>query len=79
MKTVCPLFSDKKVSKSSKITLSEKGEIVADDTKIPETFNTFFSNIIKTLNIEKNEKVTKDLDPKKSMPQNDIQVKILKL
>ena len=29
-----PLFSDRKLSKSSKITLLEKGEIVTDDAKI---------------------------------------------
>ena len=36
-----PLCSDKKLSKSSKFTLSENGEIVIDDAKIVETCNTF--------------------------------------
>ena len=47
-KNVCALFSDKTLSKISKTTLLKKGEIVTDDTKITETFNTFFSNRIKT-------------------------------
>ena len=36
-----PLCSDKKLSKSSKFTLLENGEIVIDDAKIVETCNTF--------------------------------------
>ena len=50
--TICQLFSGKKLSRSSKIILLDKSEIVSDDPKIAETFNTFFSNITKTLNIE---------------------------
>ena len=52
-KTICPLFSDKKFSKSSKITLLGKDQFVTDDTKILETFDTFLQQ---TLNIEKNTK-----------------------
>ena len=36
-----PLCSDKKLSKSSKFTLLENGEIVIDNVKIVETCNTF--------------------------------------
>ena len=50
--TICQLFSGKKLSGSSKIILLDKSEIVSDDAKIAEAFNTFFSNITKTLNIE---------------------------
>ena len=52
LKTVCLLFSDNKLSKSSKY------EIVTDDTKIAETFNTFYSNTIKTINIENKKAIT---------------------
>ena len=68
--TICQLFSGKKLSGSSKIILLDKSEIVSDDAKIAETFNTFFSNITKTLNIEyqSNQKSTrsKTRKPRKS-------------
>ena len=57
-KSICPLFSAKKLSQSSKITLLEKGKIAPVDTKIGETFKTFSSNIIKTLTIEKSDGIT---------------------
>ena len=54
--TTMYLFLTKKnVSKNSKITLAEKDEIVTDDSKIADTFNTLFCNIVETLNIEQNE------------------------
>ena len=64
-KTICPLVSEKKLSTSLKITLFEKCEIVTDNAKIAEAFSTFFSNIIKTLNIEKNEGITCNTDNEK--------------
>ena len=55
------LFLTKKnVSKNSKITLAEKDEIVTDDSKIADTFNTLFCNIVETLNIEQNEFIISD-------------------
>ena len=81
-KNVCALFSDKTLSKISKTALLEKGEIVTEDTKLTETFNTFFSNRIKTLNfyIQRTYgESKKDLDSKKCSPQNDISVKLPKL
>lgn len=54
--TTMYLFLTKKnVSKNSRITLAEKDEIVTDDSKIADTFNTLFCNIVETLNIEQNE------------------------
>ena len=50
-KTVGPLFSDKHFS-SQKITLVEEGEIISNDGVVAETFNNYFANIVKTLNIE---------------------------
>lgn len=50
------LFLTKKnVSKNSKITLAEKDEIVTDDSKIADTFNTVFCNFVKTYIKKKNE------------------------
>ena len=56
-KTVSPLFTEKNGSKSNKITLVEGGKVLTDDTKIAETFNSFFGNIVNTLNIEKDESI----------------------
>ena len=49
-KTVKPLFSDKQIS-SENITLVENNEIVSQDDKLAEMFNSFFSNAVKDLNI----------------------------
>ena len=54
-KTMYLFLTKKNVSKNSKITLAEKDEIVTDDSKIADTFNTLFCNIVETLNIEQNE------------------------
>ena len=56
-KTVCPLFSEKHISKISEITLLEKNEILTDDAKITKTFNSLFKNVVNTLNIEKDESI----------------------
>ena len=56
-KTVSPLFTEKNGSKNNKITLVEGGKVLTDDTKIAETFNSFFGNIVNTLNIEKDESI----------------------
>ena len=52
-KTVSPLSTEKNGSKNSKIILGEDGKVLTDDAKIAETFNSFFGNIVNTLNIEK--------------------------
>ena len=49
-KTVKPFFSDKKLSNES-ITLIENNNIISSDSDIAETFNDFFANAVKNLNI----------------------------
>ena len=44
-------------SKNKKIKLVEGGKVLTEDTKIAETFNSFFGNIVNTLNIEKDESI----------------------
>ena len=48
-KTVSPLFTEKNGPKNNKIILVEGGKVLTDDTKIAETFNSFFGNIVNTL------------------------------
>lgn len=60
MENYVPISYQKNVSKNSKITLAEKDEIVTDDSKIADTFNTLFCNIVETLNIEQNEFIISD-------------------
>ena len=50
-KTVSPLFSGKTFRKES-IILKEHGKTITDNKKIAETFNNFFSKIVKNLNID---------------------------
>ena len=49
-KTVNPFLSDKITSKE-KITLIEKNEIVSNDENTAQVLNTFFSNVVGSLNI----------------------------
>ena len=56
-KTVKPFLSDKITSKE-KITLIEENEIVSNDENTAQVLNTFFSNIVGSLNIP--EYVTND-------------------
>ena len=49
-KNVKPLFSDKAVS-SSKITLLKGDTILSEDQEIAETFNDYFENVVKSLEI----------------------------
>ena len=65
MESLFLLFFDKRLSTTSKITVLEKDETETDDTKIAKTFNTFCGNMIKTLNIEKNEGITCNTDEEK--------------
>ena len=51
-KTVKPMFSDKHFS-NNKITLIESNEIIFTEKKdVAETFNTFFANAVRNLNIK---------------------------
>ena len=50
-KNIKPLFSDKQLH-HNKISLVENEKIIAKDGDIAETFNTYFSNIVKELGIE---------------------------
>ena len=60
-KTISPYFVNNP-KKTSKITLvDEKGNTLSEDEKIAETFNKFFGNIIKNLNISINSEVLEDV------------------
>ena len=50
-KAVSLLFSEKAFRKES-IILKEHGKAITDNKKIAETFNNFFSNIVKNVNID---------------------------
>ena len=50
-KTVKPLFNDKAMSTDS-ITLIENNKIISGDQEVAEIFNSYFSNAVKSLNIE---------------------------
>ena len=52
--TMKPFFTDKNCGIREKILLVENGELIDDDLEIAETFNTFFSNSVKTLGIVEN-------------------------
>ena len=49
--TIKPLFSEKCVSRDD-ITLVENKKIISDDKQIADIFNNFFSNAVKSLNID---------------------------
>ena len=51
-KTITLLFSNNKSSINSKITKIKEREAVTGKTKIADTFNESFNNIVKELNIE---------------------------
>ena len=52
-KTVSPLSIEKNGSENNKITLAGGGKVLTDYAKIADTFNSFFGNMVNTLNIEK--------------------------
>ena len=58
-KTVSRLFTEN-VPKNPKIIFAERNEILIDDTKIAQTFNTFFKNIIDTLNTKRDKSILCD-------------------
>ena len=53
-KTVKPILSNKFVNNEN-ITLVDNKKIITNDKEIAKVLNDFFSNIIKTLNIPKND------------------------
>ena len=60
-KTISPYFVNN-LKKRSNITLvDEEGNTLAEDEKIAETFNKFFGNIIKNLNISINSEVLENV------------------
>ena len=63
-KTVKSFLSDKTIN-SPKITLVEKNEIINNEEKIAETFNTFFTNIVSNLKIPpyQNTDFARGIDP----------------
>lgn len=66
--TVKPLFSNYNGG-SQKITLIEKGEIISNDENIANTFNNFFIDSVKNLDIDTNENTYwYDLDNKSNNP-----------
>ena len=60
-KTTSPLFSNKSYSTNSRITLLENGEILREESKVADTFDTFFSNVVKELIIEKDNNLLTDI------------------
>ena len=51
-KTLKPLLSDKGTCGSSKINMAVDEENLSDDNEIAETFNNYFNNAMKSLNLQ---------------------------
>ena len=51
-KTLKPLVSDKGTCRSSKINLVVDDENLSDDKEVAETFNNYFNNAVKSLNLQ---------------------------
>ena len=66
-KTISPLFSNKSYLTNSRITLLKNGAILSEEAKVADTFNEFFSNVVKELEIEKDDNLltdaTEETDP----------------
>ena len=60
-KTVSPLFSNNSYLTSCRITLLENRAILSAEAKVADTFNEFFSNVVKELKIEKDDKLLTDV------------------
>ena len=56
-----PLFSNKSYSTNSRITLLENGDILREESKVADTVNEFFSNVVKELKIEKDDNLLTDV------------------
>ena len=48
-------FSNKSYSTTSRISLLENGDILSEEAKVADTFNEFFSNVVKELKFEKDD------------------------
>ena len=66
-KTISPLFSNKSYLTNSSITLLKNGAILSEEAKVADTFNEFFSNVVKELEVEKDDNLltdaTEETDP----------------
>ena len=71
-KTVGPLFSDKHFS-SQKIILVEGEEIISNDQDLAETFNSYFANIVNTLDIEGFATYDYSYDPERNYISNIVE------
>ena len=60
-KTINPLFSNKSYPRNSRITLPKNVEILSEESKVADTFNKFFSNVVKELKIEKGDNLLTDV------------------
>ena len=60
-KSISPLFSIKSYSTNSRITLLKNGEVLSEESKVADTFNKFFSNVVKELKIEKDDNLLADV------------------
>ena len=56
-----PLFSNKSYSTNSRKTFPENGDIFSEEAKDPDTFNEFFSNVVKEFKIEKDDNLLTDV------------------
>ena len=71
-KTISPLFSNKSYSANSRITLLENGYILSEESKVADTFNKFFRNVVKELKIEKDYNLLTDATIKTSKIQHSL-------
>ena len=71
-KMVKPLFSEK-VNTNENITLVENNNIISSETEIAEKLNTFFSNIVKELNIKVKEGLLCDVSDINDLVERAIQ------
>ena len=60
-KAISLLFSNKSYSTNSRITDFKNGEILSEESKVADTFNKIFSNIVKELKIEKDDNLLTDV------------------
>ena len=55
------LFLNKSYSTNSRITLLENWGILSEEAKFADTINEFFSNVVKEINIEKDDNLLTDV------------------
>ena len=60
-KTINPLFSNKSYSTNSRTTLLENGDTLSEESKVGDTFNESFSNVVKELKVEKDDNLLTDV------------------